>query len=301
VPVADRIIEVATAGARVRVDASRLAITVGGETVDAIPLDEVAALVLATPAISLTHRALAELASRGVNVVISDGRRMPAAMLVPISAHSLHAERLRIQVEAPRPRRKRIWQSIVQAKLRAQAAVLEEVTGSDRGLRAMARRVRSGDPDNLEAQAARRYWPALFGEAFRRQRDGGGVNPVLNYGYAVLRSVVARALCGVGLHPSLGVHHHGRYDAFSLASDAMEPFRPWVDLVVAVRWADEPPEELTPEVKRTLLAPLLARYEVDRETRTLFDLAARVAGSLVEALATGRVSLPYPEAPAVGR
>jgi hypothetical protein len=170
--------------------------------------------------------------------IVSNEKHLPAAMLLPLSTHSTQTERFARQAAVSLPTRKRAWQQIVQAKLRAQARLLEETTGADQGLHVMAGRVRSGDPDNLEAQAARVYWPALFGkeasgEAFRRDPEGEGINVHLNYGYAVLRAIVARALCASGLHPSLGVHHHNRYDTFCLADDLMEPFRPLVDRVVA--------------------------------------------------------------------
>jgi CRISPR-associated protein Cas1 len=203
-----------------------------------IPFADIAVLVTSHPQISFTQAVLAGLAAAGGMFIVSNEKHLPAAMLLPLSTHSTQTERFARQAGVSLPTRKRAWQQIVRAKLRAQARLLEEATGSDGGLGVMAGKVRSGDPDNLEAQAARIYWQALFGrgasgEAFRRDPDGGGVNVHLNYGYAVLRAIVARALCASGLHPSLGVHHHNRYDTFCLADDLMEPFRPLVDRVVA--------------------------------------------------------------------
>jgi CRISPR-associated protein Cas1 len=203
-----------------------------------IPFADIAVLVTSHPQISFTQAVLAGLAAAGGMFIVSNEKHLPAAMLLPLSTHSTQTERFARQAAVSLPTRKRSWQQIVQAKLRAQARLLEETTGADQGLRQMAARVRSGDPDNLEAQAARTYWQALFGEGpsgepFRRDPEGGGINVHLNYGYAVLRAIVARALCASGLHPSLGVHHHNRYDTFCLADDLMEPFRPLVDRVVA--------------------------------------------------------------------
>jgi CRISPR-associated protein Cas1 len=203
-----------------------------------IPFADIAVLVTSHPQISFTQAVLAGLAAAGGTFIVSNEKHLPAAMLLPLSTHSTQTERFARQAAVSLPTRKRAWQQIVQAKLRAQARLLEETTGADQGLRQMAARVRSGDPDNLEAQAARIYWQALFGkdasaEPFRRDPEGEGINAHLNYGYAVLRAIVARALCASGLHPSLGVHHHNRYDTFCLADDLMEPFRPLVDRVVA--------------------------------------------------------------------
>ena len=203
-----------------------------------IPFADIAVLVTSHPQICFTQAVLAGLAAAGGMLIVSNEKHLPAAMLLPLSTHSTQTERFARQAAVSLPTRKRAWQQIVQAKLRAQARLLEETTGGDAGLRLMAGKVRSGDPDNLEAQAARIYWQALFGkgalgEPFRRDPEGEGINVHLNYGYAVLRAIVARALCAAGLHPSLGVHHHNRYDTFCLADDLMEPFRPLVDRVVA--------------------------------------------------------------------
>jgi CRISPR-associated protein Cas1 len=281
-----------------------------------IPFADVAVLVTSHPQISFTQAVLSGLAAAGGMFIVSNEKHLPAAMLLPLSTHSTQTERFARQAAVPLPTRKRAWQQVVQAKLRAQARLLEETTGADQGLRQMAGRVRSGDPDNLEAQAARIYWQALFGknasgEAFRRDPEGGGVNVHLNYGYAVLRAIVARALCASGLHPSLGVHHHNRYDTFCLADDLMEPFRPLVDRVVARlrrsalpspdeegagRGATAPPSDavipaqagihapaiqLDQNSKKAILEDLLVRYTADGESRTLFDWVSRAASSLV--------------------
>ncbi|MFH0937841.1 MAG: type II CRISPR-associated endonuclease Cas1 [Planctomycetota bacterium] len=156
--------------------------------------------------------------------------------------------------------------------------------------------VHSGDPQNIEAQAARRYWLALFGENFRRDRDADDQNRLLNYGYAILRATVARAICAAGLHPSLGLHHHNRYDTFCLASDLMEPFRPLVDNVV-VQYIRQHGSNapLDKAAKAALLAPITARYTADGESRTLFDLLARVASSLTDVYMEEGKELYLPE------
>jgi len=161
--------------------------------------------------------------------MIAGQDHLPAGMMLPLDAHHVQTERHRAQVEAALPVKKRIWQSIVRTKIMQQACVLEHFTGSSEGLLPLARRVRSGDPDNLEAQAAQRYWPRLFGRAFRRDREAEGVNAILNYGYSVVRAAVARAVVASGLIPSLGVFHRNRANPFCLADDLLEAYRPFVD------------------------------------------------------------------------
>ena len=291
-----------------------------------IPFADIAVLVTSHPQISFTQAVLAGLAAAGGMFIVSNEKHLPAAMMLPLSTHSTQTERFARQAAVSLPTRKRAWQQIVQAKLRAQARLLEEVTGKDWGLGLMAGKVRSGDPDNLEAQAARIYWQALFGEegtgvpgeAFRRDPEGEGINLHLNYGYAVLRAIVARALCASGLHPSLGVHHHNRYDTFCLADDLMEPFRPLVDRVVArihltsansnAESQNEAPAvapaqvgtqaptvQLDQNSKKAILEGLLVRYSAEGESRTLFDWASRSASSLVALIEERDEKLSFPE------
>ncbi len=229
--------------------------------------------------------------------IACNGKRMPCAMLLPLENHSTQTERFHAQANLPVPNRKRLWQQIVKAKILAQARLLRELTEEDWGLEMLAAAVRSGDPQNIEARAARIYWRNLFGqEGFRRNPEGEGLNPPLNYGYAILRAIAARALCAAGLHPSLGVHHHNRYDAFCLADDLMEPFRPIVDRTVAalseLRGSDP---ELDRETKRAILAALLERFTADGESRTLFDWVSRTASSLASAIQSGEKQIQIPQ------
>ena len=150
---------------------------------------------------------------------------LPTAWLWPVDGHHVQALRMRCQLGASRPLCKRLWQVVVKAKISQQKNVLDLLQFCDGGLGSLARRVKSGDPDNVEAQAARRYWPLLFGKEFRRERYGPFPNPFLNYGYTVLRAAMARAVVSAGLHPSLGIHHHNRANPMCLVDDLMEPFR----------------------------------------------------------------------------
>jgi CRISPR-associated protein Cas1 len=263
-----------------------------------VPFTDIAAVVASHPQVTITEYALSELAKAGGIFICCDGKRLPAAMLLPLQANSLQTERFALQAQAPSPVRKRAWQTIVQSKIRSQAAVLRLLHGEDAGLTAMAARVRSGDAGNLEAQASVRYWRLLFGApAFRRGDEADPRNDLLNYGYAVIRAIVARAICGAGLHPSFGLHHHNRYDTFCLADDLMEPFRPLIDLA-AVRWSTDNPEDIAvhKRSKVVLLATATARYRIgDGSSRTVFDVTTGVAASLCRVLAGEERSLTIPE------
>jgi CRISP-associated protein Cas1 len=261
-----------------------------------IPLEDIAVVIASHPQISYTQAVLAGLAEAGGIFVACNEKHMPIAMLLPLESHSTQTERFAAQSALPVPNRKRLWQQVVQSKIHAQARLLRDRTGQDWGLENLAGKVRSGDPENVEARAARIYWKNLFGEdEFRRNPEGEGLNPALNYGYAVLRAIVARALCASGLHPSLGIHHHNRYDAFCLADDLMEPFRPAVDRVVAGlrdRRGENVP--LDKESKKALLEGLLGRFACENESRTLFDWASRAAASLAASVESGEKKLEIP-------
>lgn len=292
----DRILDISERPARLSVRNGLLAIDFGAGEEHTLPLVDVAVLIASHPQISYTQAVLAGLAEAGAMFIACNGKQMPAAMLLPLETHSTQTERFMRQAELSLPARKQLWRQIVQAKLRAQADLLRERAGHSHGLENLALKVRSGDPQNLEAQGARIYWRALFGEDdFRRNPEGKGLNPCLNYGYAVLRAITARALCGAGLHPSLGIHHHNRYDAFCLADDLMEPFRPLVDRVAArLRGERGSNPPLDQESKRKILEELLGRFTAEGECRTLFDWVSRSASSLRAAIEGQGTKLFFP-------
>ena len=206
------------------------------------PVSEIAVLLLAHPQIILSQAVLSRIAEAGGSVVTIDGKFLPTSMQLPVQAHFLQTERFAKQMQLSLPTKKRLWQRIVGAKIKAQGELLKELHGTDAGLIAMSARVRSDDVGNLEAQAARRYWGQIFGDTkFRRGSEEPNQNRHLDYGYTVLRAAVARALCAAGLHPSIGLRHKNRYDAFCLAADVMEPFRPLIDRRVAQWIADAEP------------------------------------------------------------
>lgn len=276
----DRVIEIAETAARLHIDLGRLAIEVIGQPPVFVPMREVAAIVVSNPAVTLSQSVLAELAQQGGVFVAMSAQFLPIAMMLPLECHTTQTARMGKQIEASEPTKKRMWQLIVREKIRAQWKLLEVLGKTERGLDELLKRVQSGDPENVEAQAASRYWKALFGDAFRRNREAFDQNRLLNYGYAVLRAATARAICGAGLHPSLGVHHRNQYNAFCLADDLMEPYRPLVDrAVMTIVTRDGAQVEMAKTIRGELIASLLGRHEVRGESRTLFDLLSRSASS----------------------
>jgi CRISP-associated protein Cas1 len=250
------------------------------------PISEIAVLLLAHPQIVLSQAVLSRIAEAGGSVVTIDGKFLPTSMQLPVQAHFLQTERFAKQTQLSLPTRKRLWQQVVRAKIRAQGELLKELHGSDAGLIAMSARVRSDDAGNLEAQAARRYWPLIFGNPkFRRGSEELNQNRHLDYGYTVLRAAVARTLCAAGLHPSIGLRHKNRYDAFCLAADVMEPFRPLVDRRVTQWICDhDPAAPLDPATKNWIIGATTARYICDREQRSLFDILLKTANALAQCI-----------------
>lgn len=294
----NRILEVHDVAAHLKVENRCLLVRVPGKAEASIPLEEVAVLLLGNPAISMTQPVLADLAAQGASIVITGEKHMPHAMLLPLGVPATQAETMLAQTEATAPMRKRAWQQVVQAKLAGQAAVLRSLGRASAALEALTSQVRSGDPDNVEARAAKLYWQSLFPDGeFRRDREGGGSNALLNYGYAVLRAIVARAVCASGLHPALGIHHHNRYDNFCLASDLMEPFRPLVDKTVAglIQGRQDDGSVLKREDRQSLINAFAGRLVVDGVRTTFFMGASRLTASLADVYRKQREDLVLPE------
>ncbi|GAB4433908.1 MAG: type II CRISPR-associated endonuclease Cas1 [bacterium] len=227
------------------------------ELLGTIPIEDIGILILDNQAISYTQCLITTCSKNGVIVVLCDDKHLPISLIMPIENHTLHTQIVLQQSKLPEPRRKRLWQLIIKAKVYEQAKVLKTVVGDGRPLSIFASKVRSGDPENIEAQSARIYWNKLFGQEFKRDTKANGINALLNYGYAVLRAAVARAVVGAGLHPSLGVHHHNKYNNFCLVDDLMEPLRPVVDMTVfTISRTKKEPLELTVDIKKSLLENL---------------------------------------------
>jgi len=279
----ERILDISDSPARLSVRYRNLVIAGEDDSRATVPFGDLAVLVVSNPRVTYTQAVLSELVSNEGAFVVCNKACLPVGMVLPLDSHYIQTERFRRQAAASRPTNKRLWRRIVRAKVAAQGRLLEKLHGDDRGLVDLASRVRSGDPSNVEARASRRYWPALFAdESFRRRREAEDQNRFLNYGYAVLRAVVARAVAAAGLHPSLGIHHHNRYNSFCLADDLMEPLRPLVDekvySLVKKRGRDFP---LDREAKAALIGVTRCRLKVEGRSRAFFDAVSRMAASLV--------------------
>jgi len=247
-----------------------------------VPLGEIEGVMISHPQCTVSARVMSELGRWGVSLVCCDEKRLPSGIMLPIGEHGRIASRFAAQARMSLPVRKKLWRQVVRAKIRNQASLLTRLHGFDHGLSAMVGDVLSGDRTNVEATAAVRYWRELFADPeFRRDPTLGGRNPLLNYGYAVMRGIVARAICGSGLHPALGLHHHSRGNPLCLADDLMEPFRPIVDHAVCEfgLGAIAIPE-LTRDTKARLLQAAVRRIEVKGELRTPSDIAERLVRSL---------------------
>jgi len=278
----DRILDLSRSGAHLHLRHENLVVDREDMESQTLPLSDLSVLVVSHPQVTFSKALIAAIAARGCAFLVCDEKHLPTGMLLPLQANSVQTERLAAQIRAKLPVKKRLWQQIVREKVLAQGRLLSAFHGSDSGVGLMAKRVRSGDPDNVEAQAARKYWGRFLGEkSFRRDRNKEGPNSLLNYGYAVLRAIVARAVSATGLHPSIGLHHHNRYNAFCLADDLMEPYRPLIDARVLSLIRDQGEEvDLSQEVKLELLAALAGHLSYDGESRSLFDWMSRSASSL---------------------
>ena len=254
-----RIVEVAEHGRHLSKYRGFLTVEAQGDEIGRVALDDIAAVIASGHGVTWSNDLMVALAGRCVPVVLCGANHLPAAFVWTAEGHYEQAGRMTDQASASKPLRKRLWAQIVVAKVLCQGATLEVVGAPHRGFRLLARKVRSGDPENVEAQAARRYWPLMFGTDFRRDRRAAGVNAMLNYAYTVLRAGTARAVMAAGLHPSLGLAHRQRGNAFALADDLMEPFRPVADLVVrdlVGNGAAEVNRDTKPILARVLLADM---------------------------------------------
>lgn len=292
----DRVVDIATDGLHLAVHRGFLTVSEGHEEKGRVPLDDVGALIAHAHGLTWSNNLFVKLAERGVPVVICAPNHAPVTCLWPLAGHHVQGARMRAQAEAGRPLMKQLWQKIVVAKVTIQGAVLAS-TGAEAGAFAMlARRVRSGDPDNIEAQAARRYWQAMMGPDFRRDADADGVNALLNYGYTVLRAVLSRAICAAGLHPTLGIHHVNRANAFALADDLMEPYRPLVDRMVR-NMVEAGAGTVDADAKRRLATIASLDLDTADGTSPLSVQAGRFVHSIAAAFETGKIDLDLPRAP----
>ena len=259
------------------------------------PVEDIGFVIIDNPMISLTIPLLNELAANNVAVIICDKKQMPQAMLQPLVGNTTLQESYKFQIEASSPLKKQMWKQLVEAKIKNQAALLNRVGKDGRILKPFYANVKSGDTDNREGAAARVYWSQLFDNGFRREREGDSPNQFLNYGYTILRAAVARALVGSGLYPAFRIFHRHRYNAFPLADDVMEPYRPFVDEVVYSLYKDDEVTDLDKNVKSRLLRVLFADVKIGRMTRPLEVAMSLTTASLVKVFKGDAQKLSLPQ------
>jgi CRISPR-associated protein Cas1 len=263
-----------------------------------VPLDDVVAVIANAHGLSYTNNLLVALAERCAPFVLCAANHNAVGMVLPIEGNYQQAKRFDAQIAASQPLIKRLWAEVVKSKLQQQAAALEATGAPFVPLSALVRKVRSGDPDNFEAQGARRYWGLLFGDDFRRDQQGVGLNAMLNYGYTVLRAATARAVVAAGLHPTIGLHHSNEGNAMRLVDDLMEPFRPMIDLKV---WQlhKQGESQITPDSKRALVRTLYDDMQTSAGATPVLVCAQKLATSLAQVFMgeKDKLDLPLPGLP----
>lgn len=261
-----------------------------------VPIEDIGFIVLEHPQITITMKVMEQLSANNVAVVFCDSRHMPSSMLLNLESHSLQSELFRAQISASEPLKKNLWKQTIEAKITNQAAHLEKQGHKAHELVAWAKSVKSGDAENREGLAARVYWSRLVDNSFTRDRFGDPPNHLLNYGYILLRSAVARALVGSGLLPTLGIHHHNKYNAFCLADDIMEPYRPFVDQLALRVYGDYPGELLlTKAMKAEMLGLMAGDVWIDGSKRPLMVALSQTTASLSRCFSGESRKIVYPE------
>ncbi len=288
-----RIVEIATDGVHLSVKRGFMIVSQDHERLGQVALDDIAALVVHGHGATWSANLTARLAERGAPMVICGSNHAPVALLWPLDGHYEQGLRMQAQADAAKPTRNRLWRDLVKAKVLAQADALDAFGERSGALRDLALKVKSGDPDNIEAQAARRYWSLMMGSDFRRDRAAGGVNALLNYGYMVLRAATARSILAAGLHPSLSVHHQSRGSALRLADDLMEPFRPYVDGTVK-RIIATVGDTLDRDAKATLVNVTTLDLQGPKGASPLQTCLDRLASSLAQVYLGDRKRLELP-------
>lgn len=264
-----------------------------------IPIEDIGVVVLEHKQITITHALISALVENNCALITCGDNMMPTGLNMPLEMNTIQSERFICQLEASLPLKKQLWQQTIQAKIRNQAGALRYLHNIQaRNMLEWANDVRSGDADNKEARAAAYYWKNMFPQIsfFTRDPEGFAPNNLLNYGYAILRAIVARALVSSGLLPTLGIHHHNRYNAYCLADDIMEPYRPYVDVLVAdiiERYTDY--EKLTTEIKRELLQIPTIDVTINENRSPLMIAVSITTASLAKCFSGELRRISYPE------
>ncbi len=289
----DRIIEISSNNRHLAVDRGFMTVSENGNEIGRVPFDQIGAVIANAHGLTYSNNFLVRLAEQKAPLVICASNHVPVSVLLPLEGNYLQSSTMSAQAAMKETTQNRLWKEIVQAKIKQQAAVLDAFGLEAKHLKMMAPRVKSGDCENMEGQAARYYFQTLFGKTFRRDRAQAGINSLLNYGYMVLRSAVIRAVVAAGLHPSLGLHHCNQYNPMCLADDLMEPFRPMVDFCVR-RLVSDGNENVTPETKKRLVSVLSCPMLTDKGSVEISYVITDLAVSLAKCARKEADSLNFP-------
>lgn len=264
-----------------------------------IPIEDIGVMVLDHQQITLTHGVMGALIENNVALITCNGQHLPTGLMLPLDGNTLQSERFQEQIEASLPLKKQLWQQTISQKIRNQAAVLKTLRGAEVGnMMVWSNNVKSGDSENLEGRAAAYYWSAMFAELpnWTRDREGLWPNALLNYGYAIVRAMTARALISSGLLPTLGIHHHNKYNAYCLADDIMEPYRPYVDMLVVDMLSQWPyAEEINTDMKAQLLQLPVTDVIIGGKRSPMMVALSQTTASLQKCFAGELRKVSYPE------
>lgn len=290
-----RIVEISGEPRHLKVRRGSLIISDAETEIGTIDLDGILSIILTSRGASITTPFLTEMARRNIPVFICNDRFHPVSIATPLIQHSDQTRRFERQATVKKGLRNKIWQKVVIGKVKNQHTMLKLIRSEHaERLKRLSSMVKSGDPENIEAQAAQVYWPALFGKEFRRNRNLDGINAMLNYGYAILRSAMTSAILSVGLHPTFGLHHQNKNNPLCLVDDLMEPYRPLVDQIV-LRLHEKDHKTLTTEVKRSLALIVTSDQSEIGDTSPLFQHMYNLSFSIWENLNGLNVKLPIPQ------
>lgn len=291
----NRVLEIAEENRYLSLKRGFIVIQQGTTELGSVPLDDVAVLLLSAQSVTITKNVLNALAERGCITIFCGQNYIPLSMVMPIAGHTYFTKIIKTQINASEPFKKRVWQQIVNQKIKNQALSLKYCNKEldAKLIEKIASLVKSGDPDNREAYAARMYWKFLFGDSFIRDKNGDGINSLLNYGYAIMRACMARAICAHGLIPSLGIHHDNNLNQFCLADDLFEIYRPIVDTLV-YKLIEQNQTELTPEIKKALVNLLKIKVKTSEGESQVVQSMHYVTSSFVNALEDGKPNIELP-------
>jgi CRISP-associated protein Cas1 len=264
---------------------------------NSIPIEDIGVIVLDNQQITLSHGLISSLLENNTALITCNNTHLPVGLFLPLESNQIQSEKFQDQISVTEPLKKQLWQQTISAKIFNQGMLLAKRGNRNENMKLWSKKVRSGDPDNYEARAAAYYWKNLFPKEFEFERDRYGLPPnnLLNYGYAILRAIIARGLVSSGLLPTLGIHHHNKYNAYCLADDIMEPYRPYVDDMISTFIDDgEDFTELTPSIKKQLLTIPTITININNEESPLMVGTQRTTASLAKCFGGESRKIIYP-------